>query len=264
MIRQVILLLLAGLFLPLIAKAQLPDTLHITWHKTTWLVFDAPIRAVDRGAPYVMAQREPENPAMLKVKAGQKGFPESNLTVLTKKGLHAFIVRYSEAPADMLYQASEASLNQKPTKDDTLQAYNKAVRTKAPYLTRGDRCLGAGLYLQGMYVEDSLMFLDLLMVNQSAFDYTIERLRFTEEDRKRSKRTALYEKHHTPVNIYYEQEGHTSAGEWQRIVVVLPAFTLPEKRRLQIRMAEKGGGRSLAITLPARLFKRAKPLITSP
>lgn len=260
MIRQIIIILLAGLFLPIVAKAQLPDTLDITWHKTTWLVFESPILSVDRGAAYVMAQQEAKNKTMLKVKAGQKGFPESNLTVLTEAGLHAFTIRYSDYIERTLFKAKDAFQSLHKDNPDTLMPYVKAIREQTPYLTRGDRYLGAGLYLQGIYVKDSLMFFDLLMINQSPFNYTIEDLSFTEEDRKKAKRTATYEEKHLPVATYYAFEEATPAGQWQNIVAVLPAFTLSKDRRMQIRMMEKGGGRPLEITLPARLFKKATRL----
>lgn len=260
MIRQIIIVLLVGLFLPIIGKAQLPDTLNISWHKTTWLVFESPILSVDRGAPYIMAQREAGNKTMLKVKAGQKGFTESNLTVLTESGLHSFTVRYSDYIKSSLFKAKGAIVTSKVVKPDTLRPYIKAIRKQFPYLTRGDRNLGAGLYLQGIYVKDSLMFFDMLMVNQSAFNYSIADLTFSEEDREKAKRTATYKKRHLPLATYHNFQNTISAGEWQSIIVVLPAFTIPKSRRLQIRMQENGGGRPLEITIPSRLFKKARPI----
>src|ERR1700712_5502863 len=63
-----------------------PAPLDITWHKTTMLIFPYPIQSADRGDQYVLAEKVKGVDNVLKVKAGQAGFEESNLQVITSDG----------------------------------------------------------------------------------------------------------------------------------------------------------------------------------
>src|SRR5687768_14524787 len=72
--------------------------LAISFNKTTSLVFPYSIRSVDRGSRDVLAQKAKGVENVLQVKAGRKGFAETNLTVITADGtLHQFTVTYSDS-----------------------------------------------------------------------------------------------------------------------------------------------------------------------
>src|SRR5690625_3087336 len=77
-----------------------PYQLDITWHKTTLIIFPESIQSADRGDKYVLAQKVKGTDNILKVKAGQKDFKQSNLSVITKDGkVYSFTVNYSDDPA---------------------------------------------------------------------------------------------------------------------------------------------------------------------
>ena len=76
-----------------------PYKLDITWHKTTLIILPAAIQSADRGDKYVLAQKVQGTDNILKVKAGQKDFAPSNLSVVTTDGkVYTFMVDYNPDP----------------------------------------------------------------------------------------------------------------------------------------------------------------------
>ncbi|MBK8310909.1 MAG: DUF4138 domain-containing protein [Chitinophagaceae bacterium] len=74
-------------------SATAQTTLGITTDKTTSLVFPFAIKHVDRGTQAVLAQQVKEAPTILLVKAAEKDFAETNLSVVTDDGsVYAFTV----------------------------------------------------------------------------------------------------------------------------------------------------------------------------
>src|SRR5690606_22345602 len=101
-----------------------PYKLDITWHKTTLLIFPSAIQSADRGDKYVLAQKVKGTDNILKVKAGQKDFKQSNLSVVTDDGkVYTFVVDYNPDPT---YQAIDLRRqSQKPTVQFTGLSLNK-------------------------------------------------------------------------------------------------------------------------------------------
>ncbi len=98
--RFVCLVFVSWLFVS--AKAQ--TSLCISTEKTTSLVFPFAIRHVDRGTQSVLVQPVKESPTILLIKAATKGFPETNLSVITEDGsIHSFIICYDNNPAEWVY-----------------------------------------------------------------------------------------------------------------------------------------------------------------
>ena len=68
-----------------------PDSLTIVYSKTTNIVFPYAIKSVDRGSQDILVQKAKGLENMLMIKAAQKGFSQTNLTVVTADGkLYSF------------------------------------------------------------------------------------------------------------------------------------------------------------------------------
>mgnify|MGYP001791858140 CR=1 FL=1 len=67
-------------------------------------MFPFAIIHVDRGTQSVLVQPVKESPTILLVKAAAKGFPETNLSVVTEDGsVYAFVICYDNNPAQWIY-----------------------------------------------------------------------------------------------------------------------------------------------------------------
>ena len=219
------------------SKAQ--TSLCISTEKTTSLVFPFAILHVDRGTQSVLAQLIKESPTILLIKAATKGFPETNLSVVTEDGsIYTFVICYDNNPAQWVYHLAV-------NKTATLATYANNILDN-PKTMNGikDSKWDMVIKVTGIYIKNEIVFYQLNIYNQSPIDYDIELLRFFISDKKTGKRTAVQENELKPLyvsgNISKVKAKSTSA-----IVVALDKFTIPDAKYLAIQMMEKNGGRHL-------------------
>lgn len=231
--RLVCMICVVWLFVSAVAQTKL----SITTDKTTSLVFPFAIKHVDRGTSSVLAQQVKEAPEILLVKAAEKDFSETNLSVVTDDGsVYAFTVTYDNKPSVwVLYlpvnrtAAISSYANMIMDNERTL----KKIKDKKYNMKAG---------IKGIYIKDNTIYFQVYINNDGTVDYDVDLLRFSTKDKKRSKRTAVQESEQKPLHItgnYNKVKGSNSTV----FVAALEKFTIPDKKYLAIQMMEKNGGR---------------------
>ena len=230
-------------------KAQ--TSLCISTEKTTSLVFPFSILHVDRGTQAILAQQVKESPTILLVKAAEKGFPETNLSVVTDDGsVYSFVVCYDNDPATWVYHL--------PTnKYATLATYANGILDN-PRKMHGikDEQWDIKALVSGIYIKNEIMYYQLNITNSSPVDYDIDVLRFFIRDKKKGKRTAIQETDLKPLHI----SGNTSqvkANSTSSIVFALDKFTIPDAKYLAVQIMEKNGGRHLSMKVSNKKIMHA-------
>lgn len=229
-------------------------SLSITTDKTTSLVFPYNIRHVDRGTKSILAEQVKEAPNILLVKAAAKGFPETNLSVITDDGsVYTFTVSYENSPSLWVYHLP---VNQKAN----VSAYANAILDNRQN-TFGikDKKSGVMARIKGIYIKGDVLYFQLYLMNTSAIDYDIDLLRFYIRDKKKSKRTAVQENDLRPIYV----AGNTvkiKAKSNTTIVVALDKFTIPDAKYLAVQIIEKNGGRHLLMEIKNRKIMQAATL----
>jgi conjugative transposon TraN protein len=231
-----------------------PYKLNITYAKTTNLIFPFNIQSVDRGSRDVLAQKAKGVENILEVKAGKRGFEETNLTVVTTDGkLYSYLVNYVDTPAVLNLQFSKAfgenpaDLSGGLPNTEELQIISgQVVGQQETACGKHAKKYGVKLQLKGIYIYDDIFYYQFTIRNSTNIDYGIDQFRFFIRDQKKVKRTAAQELELTPVFI----NGDTSsvAGHSEKILVfALRKFTIPDQKYLEIQVMEKDGGRHLEI-----------------
>lgn len=230
-------------------KAQ--TSLCISTEKTTSLVFPFSILHVDRGTQAILAQQVKESPTILLVKAAEKGFPETNLSVVTDDGsVYSFVVCYDNDPATWVYHL--------PTnKYATLATYANGILDN-PRTMHGikDEQWDIKAMVSGIYIKNEIMYYQLNITNNSPVDYDIDVLRFFIRDKKKGKRTAIQETDLKPLHI----SGNTSqvkANSTSSMVFALDKFTIPDAKYLVVQIMEKNGGRHLSMKVSNKKIMQA-------
>ncbi len=230
-------------------KAQ--TSLCISTEKTTSLVFPFSILHVDRGTQSVLAQPVKESPTILLVKAASKGFPETNLSVVTEDGsIYSFMVCYDSNPVTWVYHLPV-------NKSATLATYANAIIDN-PKTIGGikDHKWDMQARISGIYIKGDVIYYQLSLINQSPVDYDIDLLRFYIRDKKKGKRTAVQENDLKPLYVV----GNTSqvkANSNSSVVVALDKFTIPDAKYLAVQVMEKNGGRHLFMKINNRKIMQA-------
>ena len=209
---------------------------------------------MDRGTKEILVQQVKEVDNILLVKAASKGFPETNLSVVTEDGsVYSFVICYDSQPPVWIYN---------------FPVYTKAnIATYAngildnPKRMRGinDRRWEIATKVTGIYIKDNIIYYQLRLSNQSSIDYDIELLRFYIKDKKKGKRTAMQENELIPAYL----AGNTNkvkALTNNIVVVALEKFTIPDAKFLAIQLMEKNGGRHLQIKVKNKHILKAIPL----
>ncbi len=245
-----------------------PYHISITYNKTTNLVFPYAIKSVDRGSKDILAQKVKGIENILQVKASKRGFDETNLTVITANGkLYSYILNYVDIPS-----ALNISFTNKPQWNTeaffSIPGINEAqVQADAIKLATADRTIrgikdksyGIKLQLDGIYINEEVMYFRIRVNNESNINYDINQLRFFIRDQKKSTRTATQELEIYPLHIY--NNTLVVAGQSEQVFVfAVPKFTIPDKKYLAIQLMEKGGGRNLELSVNNKTIVKARPV----
>lgn len=256
MIHSVMIISLSLLLTNFITHAQnttsiQPQHLAIAYTKTTNIIFPYAIKSIDRGSKEVLAQKAGGVENILQLKAGNKDFEETNLTVITADGeLHSFILNYSNDPSILNFTIGKTAYDQvtvqfsPENRNEVEIATYAAVVANAPYKNKTiiDRKFGISFQLIGLFIKEDVMYFRIKLENRSNINYDVDQLRFFIRDRKKSKRTATQEVEIVPLHI--NNMVITVAGQSEHtLVYALPKFTIPDKKHLVVQLMEKNGGR---------------------
>lgn len=245
-----------------------PLRLGISFQKTTNLIFPYAIKSVDRGSADVLVQKAKGVENVLQLKSAKDTFQETNLSVIAGDGLlYSFVLHYSNQPTILNLELVNKPMGYQPIAIFSQEQDNqKRILTSAEYVSAkkitingpSDRKSNIGIWLDGVFIKDGVIYYQLELENGSNIPYDIEQLRFFVRDKKKSKRTASQELEQVPLYIH----GNATVVHEQSIqvlVVALPKFTIPDKKELIVQLMEKNGGRHLSFKINNRYIMRALP-----
>lgn len=244
------------------AQQRQATSLAISHNKTTNIVFPYSILGVDRGSPDILVQKAQGAANILQVKSSKADFDTTNLSVITGDGrLHCFMLSYAKSPKELEYVVPKIRSGQIPgsnANEERLESTISLLKLlPADKLIKARKEFGIEYELQGLFVQDNLFYFVFEISNKSAIDYEVESLRFFVRDNKQVKRTASQELEISPIPIA-ESEVSVAGSAKQKIVCVLPKFTLADQKHLLIEIKEKDGGRNFEIRLKNKDLMKAK------
>ncbi len=245
-----------------------PYPLWVTFNKTTNLIFPYAIKSVDRGSRDVLAQKAKGVENILLVKAGRETFAETNLSVITSDGkLYSFLLRYTSNPSLLNISFIKDNVIQNTASLPESESNEAQINQIAEKVAKENRSLGSpkdkqnemALHLNGLYIRNNVFYFQLKLHNRSNIPYDIEMLRFLIRDDQKAKRTASQDIELTPLYLY----GDTSSvkeGSKHILVVSVPKFTIPNRKRLLIQLMEGNGGRHLELKVRNRTIVKARKI----
>lgn len=246
-----------------------PFLIYISTDKTTNLIFPYGVTSVDRGNKDILVQKAKGVENILQLKAGVKDFAETNLSVVLADGsLFSFILNYANEPSVL-----NLTLFRKEVKDGSTGILTEGKESEAKLKNLTDRALhrkplftrprelkyDIGLQLQGIYIHNEYLVFQLLLENKGEVGYDIEQLRFYIRDKKIAKRTAYQEVEMVPVSSAATRLIHPHSQ--QKVVYLLPKFTIPDQKFLYLEIMEKNGGRHLRIKINNKKLLHAQTIL---
>jgi len=250
--------------------------LEVGCNKTCMLVFPTTIQSADRGAAYVLAEREAGSENVLKVKAGKPGFLPSSLTVITADGqIFSFKVFYKANPSYLVLtlKSDLAVETKRPLDVDKVQfaggRLNSAAMDSAmqKVLQGPDYLHGAGVHerkyglrlsVTGIYYLKNLLFFKLRLQSEARMPYLVDSLRIFVRDKKTTRRTAVADHELRPLAMRSEGSAETDTGKV--ILVALPRFSIADNKQVAVILTEKQGDRTLCFYIRQHKMKQIRLL----
>lgn len=259
-------LVFLGLLWGMDLRAQNPD-LEVSWDKTTVLIFDAPIQSIDRGSQWLLGQKDDKALNLLKLKAGSKEMPNTNLHVLTGDGrIHEFEVRYAVDPVNTTWDfraekesgsdlESSLGMNSEEFKDlaeELASVHSKAIKKQFRYEVH--------FWLKGIYYQDGLLFFDLMMRNTSRIPFEPQGPDLRIVDTRSGKRSTMRIVDMEPVFSAVQSLDQENDQQLKSLVLAYPVFTVANQKRLVFRLREQRGDRELQLRLKGKKLLQAQSL----
>ena len=247
--------------------------LEVSWDKTTVLIFESPIQTVDRGSRFLLSQKDDQALNLLKLKAGAKDLPPTNLHVLTADGkLHGFEVRYSDDPSETTldFRTSEKTEARLGNQEKGIFPYGL---NEAEFMTLSQNLIGnthkaikkifryeVHFLLKGIYYQEGLLFFDFWLDNKSAIPFETKAPEFQIRDKKAGKRSSNRLVKIDPYFSTLSPGSSVSVQSPQGLVLAFPVFTIAESKKLWIQIGEEKGDRELRISLSGKKLLKAENL----
>ena len=266
----------------------------LAYNKTVSIIFPTAVRSVDLGSRSVIADKAADVENVLKVKAAQIGFNETNFSVMTADGkFYSFVVNYNETPAVLALNLSgpaNAPKQNRPeqvsvsldkstqfvngtdgqngsiqfagvqeTQSDIVYNCDRIIRHRG----RGKRGAAANKMearLRGLFVKENVLYYRLAVDNKSNLNYDIDYVRYFVVDSKTAKLTSRQEIELYPIYVY--NDAITTVRGHQRVerVYAFQRFTIPNSKQLLIVIGERNGGRELTFQVQNKDIMKARLL----
>jgi conjugative transposon TraN protein len=255
--------------LPL-ATTIVPYKLEVGYNTTTLIIFPVPLLpAADRGNREIIIQQEKLIDNVLKIKAAKSDFKPTNLHVYTVDGrLYVFNITYTEYPncttfdLNKLLQDSTILgpllVDSKLAKESHLYETARKARESRQFISKATGEYDIKLQLRTIHTTSNWLIFGFSLSNTSNINYDIDFVRFYIHDKKPVKRSSIQEQEIQPLYIDHLT---TIAGQQRdRFVIIVPKFTIPDKKEFLIELFEKNGGRHLTLRIKNKHLLKAKTL----
>lgn len=254
------------LFFAVAVQAQVTEArLFVSYDKTVNIIFPYAIISEDHGSGGVITQLRKTAPKILQVKANQKNFAPTNLSVVTSDGhLYSFVVEYADDVYRMNYivDASDAiAVTEVPHNEEYLHEEALAVQDAARNLRRRVADDFSILQLRGLFITDNALWLKSRFVNCTMIPYPVGFVKFFIRSTKRAKNAAVEEREIFPI---YSQAPELFAGKaTDESFFAFEPFVIQQHQQFIMQVCELSGNRFIQIRLKPRHFRKIQQLATN-
>ncbi len=248
----------------------IPSKLEVGYSVTTLIIFPMPLLpAADKGNRDIIIQQEKWMANVLKIKAAKKDFKPTNLHVYTVDGnVYAFNVTYAEYPKSTTHDLHKLSLNNcntgplmidsKLAKESELMEKARQARNAQQFISKKTVRFDVELQLSSIHSTNDWLIFGFRLSNTSSLNYDIDFAKVYIQDKKQIKRSSIQEQEIKP--LYLDRLTTVVGQNMDRFVIIVPKFTIPNKKVFKIELFEKNGGRHLKLRLTNRHLLKAKTL----
>ena len=238
-----------------------PDTLSVSPHMTTNIIFPYRIQKADIGSGDVVGQKAGTLNNVLFIKARRKSFSPTNLSVYTSDGkFYSFILRYKEYPdtLNISFVSGQSKSMYPPSllTDETLDSDAILIAGEKSFLNQHTHAQQIKASLQGIYLKDHLRWFRIEINNASEIDFEPEYSKFFIQYKHSSRRAA---RQNIEMNPSWQKNKNIISGHnTDTLVFAFPSFSIDRHKNLIILIGEKNGERDIRLAVSAKTILHAR------
>jgi len=247
-------------------QAQVTEgRLFVSYDKTVNIIFPYAIISEDHGSSGVITQYRKEVPKILQIKANQKNFAPTNLSVITTDGhVYSFIVEYADDVYRMnyIFDASDAvAVTDVPRNEEYLHEEALFVKDAARNVRQRVSDDFSILQLRGLFISPNALWTKLRFINCTMVPYPIGFVKFFIRDSKRMKNAAVQEREIFP--IYFQKPEIFDGKAIDELLFAFEPFVIRKHQQLIMQVGELNGNRFIQLRVKPRHFRKIQPLTSA-
>lgn len=250
------------------------DSIGFSYDKTTHFICDEKITDIVLGSNMIIADYAEKIDNIIKAKATESDFEETNLHLITESGyIYTFIVNPDTSPkrlsvrlssAEDEEQSSQAIFKSNSVNDKQMNSFAKKLVEARPSLNDIGVVSSKMVFaVSGIYSYNDMLAIRFDVQNFGKIEYEMDFIKGYVRDKNTSKTTAIQEEELIPVYIYFSKAESSSilkAGESESIIMFFSRFTISANRIVFFEMFEKNGGRHLSFPITDKELLKAEAL----
>ncbi len=235
------------------------NTLEVSYDKTVYLVFDAPVLSADRGSRQLLAQKDIAAPNILKIKSSVRDIPPTNLHVVTQSGkVYAFLVNYKESPVRHThYFKEDNALLHSGHNLRTFEFFSTQLLEQSSKFILKSKTDKLSLWLFGVYEIGDMIYLKVGLHNAGSLSFNPGSISFHIKDRKVANRTTIREEVLIPHYSTTSTLQNLPGAQYRLFVFAFSRFGLDKSKLLEMEVRESQGDRNPILKIKGKHLQKA-------
>lgn len=241
-----------------------PVRISISDSKNVHLLFPDRIKYADVGNDQTVSLEKTDASNVIKFKAKEANIFETNLSIITEDyKFYSFTLEYTENPENFNY-----IIGKSPASTAMLGVNNEKILAEIAEesLIPDRKIYHIGLsknkmefYCSNIFIKEDILFFCFGIKNSSNINFNVDFVKCFIRDIKKLKNTTIQETEMTPL-IRHEFSEIVDSKTENRFVLAFPKFTIPDKKKFEIEIFDKDGGRHLRFRIENNSIINAEKL----
>jgi conjugative transposon TraN protein len=245
-------------------QAQVSDQieLFVCYDKTVNLIFPYAITSEDHGNNGIIVQQRKGAAHILHVKANQRNFSPTSLSVVTSDGnLYSFLVRYADDIGHVNYVVSsrDAVAQTEVAHNEALLAGECAIVQHAhSNVCKKVRDGFSILQLRGLYISPQALWIKTIFSNRGQLPFDVDFIKFFVRGKRPAKNTAVQEREIFP--IYQAAPKIMNGKAVAPLSFAFDPFVIQRGEQFVVQIGEASSNRLIQLRVKPKYFRRTRPL----
>ena len=135
----------------------------------------------------------------------------------------------------------------------------KCLKISKSITSVGERKNKLTCYLNNVNINNDVLFFTFEIINTSTLNMNIDFTKCFIKDKRTNKNSPEQEIEMTPV-LNYKYQSVINSNVSNTFVLAFPKFTIPDKKKFEVEIYDKDGGRHLTFTIKDDLIINAVPI----